>query len=72
MVAHIVWEFVNLGNYTLMMVTRQLGGALRMYLNMDGCPIIREIRNSRVQGGGIWELKNSSWELYLYEGYKAT
>jgi hypothetical protein len=37
---------------------RQLDGALWMYLNMDCCPIIQDICNLGVQGGGIWELKN--------------
>jgi hypothetical protein len=27
--------------------------------------LIREIRNLGVWGGGIWELRNSTWELHL-------
>ena len=37
MIAQIVREIVDLGNYTLMRVMRQLDGACRL-LNMDGCP----------------------------------
>jgi hypothetical protein len=30
-----------------------------------------EIRNLKVQGGGIQELRNLAQELHLYEGYEA-
>ena len=70
MVAQIVWETVDLGNYTLTRVMRQLDGACG-WLSMDGCPIIREICDSGVWGGGIRELGNSARELHLYEGHEA-
>jgi hypothetical protein len=63
---------VNIGNYTLMRAVIQLDGAMWMYFNVDGSSIIREIHNLRVWGGVIREIKNSVWELHLYEGYEAT
>lgn len=32
--------------------------------------VVRQIHDSGVRGGGIWELGNPTWELHLYEGLR--
>ena len=66
----VIYIFVNIGNYTLMRVMRQLDGAMWMQFKMDGCPIIREVHNSGFWGGETREIGNSTWELHLYDGYE--